>query len=267
MKKTPPATLLEEQPTTVEVADTANVPMVPETGSAMQMFERLASNPNASVETVERLMALWERSEAKRAELAFNAAMAAAQKEMEPIAADQTNNQTHSRYASYAALDRVLRPIYTKHGFALSFNTGDATKAEDVRVICDVSHIGGHSKPYKVDMPADGKGAKGGDVMTKTHATGSAMAYGMRYLLKFIFNVAVGEQDDDGNKAGDDREQPEAPAGYARWIEHLQDVAMSGLRTLTDAFNKGTEEHRRYLTRFEADRWRALKRGAEQVGR
>ena len=51
-------------------------------------------------------------------------------------------------------------------------------------------------------MPADGKGAKGGDVMTKTHATGSATSYGMRYLLKMIFNVAVGtEKDDDGNAA------------------------------------------------------------------
>jgi hypothetical protein len=51
-------------------------------------------------------------------------------------------------------------------------------------------------------MPADGKGAKGGDVMTKTHAAGSAMSYGMRYLLKMIFNVAVGEDDDDGQAAG-----------------------------------------------------------------
>jgi len=27
------------------------------------------------------------------------------------------------------------------------------------------------------------------------------MSYGMRYLLKMIFNVAVGEDDDDGNRA------------------------------------------------------------------
>jgi hypothetical protein len=48
-------------------------------------------------------------------------------------------------------------------------------------------------------MPSDGKGAKGGDVMTKTHATGAASQYGMRYLLKMIFNVAIGEDDNDGN--------------------------------------------------------------------
>jgi ERF superfamily protein len=56
-------------------------------------------------------------------------------------------------------------------------------------------------------MPADGKGAKGGDVMTKTHATGSALTYGRRYLLALIFNLAIGElQDDDGNAAGHNHE-------------------------------------------------------------
>lgn len=69
-----------------------------------------------------------------------------------------------------------------------------------MRVLCYVSHREGHTRTYKADMASDGKGAKGGDVMTKTHATGSAFTYGQRYLLKMIFNVAVGE-DDDGNGA------------------------------------------------------------------
>lgn len=63
-------------------------------------------------------------------------------------------------------------------------------------------------------MPADGKGAKGGDVMTKTHAAGSAMSYGQRYLLKMIFNLAVGD-DDDGQKAGRQQQHPISGAGQA----------------------------------------------------
>src|SRR5690606_32490682 len=102
-------------------------------------------------------------------------------------------------YASYAQLDRHLRPIYTKHGFALSFDTEPTDNPEIVRVVCYVSHRTGHTRKYHRDMPADGKGAKGGDVMTKTHASGAAQTYGMRYLLKGIFNVAVGEDDNDGN--------------------------------------------------------------------
>ena len=46
--------------------------------------------------------------------------------------------------------------------------------------------------------------------MTKTHATGAATQYGMRYLLKMIFNVAVGENDKDGNGGTAGSSIPEA---------------------------------------------------------
>ena len=63
--------------------------------------------------------------------------------------------------------------------------------------------LGGYTRRYHIDMPADGKGAKGGDVMTRTHATGSAVSYGKRYLLIMIFNLTMGgEYEDDGNAAG-----------------------------------------------------------------
>lgn len=153
----------------------------------------------ADIGTIERLVALQERMMGREAEMAFNAALNRAQAAMGPISADLTNPQTHSKYASYNAIDKKLRPIYSREGLALSFDTGEAKSANMVSVICHVSHSLGHTRTYHVDMPADGKGAKGGDVMTLTHATGAAMSYGQRYLLKFIFNVAIGEDDNDGN--------------------------------------------------------------------
>ena len=52
-------------------------------------------------------------------------------------------------------------------------------------------------------MPVDGKGPKGNDVLSKTHATGSGISYGMRYLLIMAFNLTVlkTKEDDDGNAA------------------------------------------------------------------
>ncbi|MCC6887242.1 MAG: ERF family protein [Hyphomicrobiales bacterium] len=94
-----------------------------------------------------------------------------------------------------------MRPIYTKHGFNLSYNTDLAKQKNHISVICRVGHRCGAFRIYEIEMPADGKGAKGGDAMTKTHATGSAVTYGKRYLLGMIFNIAIGEPDDDGNAA------------------------------------------------------------------
>ena len=173
---------------------------VAETGNTSSMFMRLLKDPDVSAEKLEKFVALQYQADARESEALFNASMSECQSEMRPVATDSNNPQTKSRYASYAALDKALRPIYTRHGFALSFDTAESKLADHILVLCYVT-AHKHTRTYRVDMPADGKGAKGGDVMTKTHAAGAAMSYGMRYLLKMIFNVSVGEDDDDGNGA------------------------------------------------------------------
>jgi len=176
-------------------------PQAAEGTTLLSVISRAASDPNVDIGKMERLMAMHRDMQQQQAEADFNAAMARVQSVMSRIGTDKHNSQTHSDYATYAKLDRELRPMYSKEGFALSFGT-DAVEAENiVRVTCHVSHTAGFTRKYLIDMPSDGKGAKGNDVMTKTHATGSATQYGMRYLLKMIFNVAIGE-DDDGNAAG-----------------------------------------------------------------
>lgn len=167
--------------------------------TVMQVIERAARDPNVDMDKLERLLQLRERINTGLAEAAFNVALNACQAAVGRISADAENPQTRSNYATYAKLDRVLRPIYTANGLSLSFDEGDSPKPEHVRVLCHVSHSEGHTRTYHKDMPADGKGAKGGDVMTKTHASGAAQSYGMRYLLKGIFNIAIGEDDNDGN--------------------------------------------------------------------
>lgn len=189
--------------TAVKVAETmpTNVTPVSEASAIVSMIERAARDPAVDMDKMERLLQMQERVMSRNAEQDFNRAMTEAQSKMRSVAADSNNPQTRSRYASYAALDRAVRPVYTAAGFALSFDTDEGAPDQYVRVVCYVSHQNGYSRKYHVDMPADGKGAKGGDVMTKTHAVGSGVSYGQRYLLKMIFNIAVGE-DDDGNRAG-----------------------------------------------------------------
>lgn len=168
----------------------------------LSIIDRASRDPTVDVDRLERLIGIYERQQASNARTEYNVAMSLAQEEMKGIRANSSNPQTKSKYASYGALDKAIRPIYTKHGFALSFNTGDAPKTDDVRVLCMVSHRGGHMQEHHIDMPADGKGAKGADVMSRTHATGAAVTYGTRYLAGMVFNLAI-LKDNDGNDAGD----------------------------------------------------------------
>lgn len=171
-----------------------------ESTTILQVIQRAAADPSCDIEKMERLWAMKERMDAKDAEIQFNDALSRVQANMGRIAADATNNQTKSKYATYGALDKALRPLYTEEGFSLSFGTEEAGEGL-VGMVCFMSHRAGHTRQYRAQVPSDGKGAKGGDVMTKTHAFGSGTSYGMRYLLKMAFNVAIGEDDDDGNGA------------------------------------------------------------------
>lgn len=237
------------------------------TGLAL-VIQRLADNPSVeALETLERIIKLQERMDAQRAKMAFDAAMSAAQSEMRRVGRDGNNPQTHSRYATYAAIDRALRPTYTKHGFGLSFNTGSDAPPDHVRVLCEVTHRDGFAKSYHIDMPADGKGAKGGDVMTRTHAAGSAVSYGMRYLLKMIFNVAVGEDDDDGNRAGNGNgaQQPDGLEGF--W-DDLMTAADNGIQALQAVWDVPAKKPLRiYIHKQQARQWAELKARAEKVKR
>jgi hypothetical protein len=194
----------------VEV-DAAPVPMeAPATESAaiFQIIERAARDKNVDLDKMERLMAMREREMARIAQTAFNVAMKNAQAEMPQIVRDADNDQTKSKYARYETISEAIQPIITKHGFSLSFDEGETPKPNHVRILCDVMHDAGHIRQYHADIPFDNVGMKGNANKTATHAYGSTKSYGRRYLKLDIFDIALKNEDDDGNAAGR-REEPE----------------------------------------------------------
>jgi hypothetical protein len=176
---------------TVEQDDSEN--------ALINVIARAASDPNVDVDKMERLLGMQERVMASNAERAFNVAMAAAQKEMPQIKRGGKNAQTNSTYAELDAMSEAMSPVIAKHGFALSFGTDVSPLPNHYGVTCTVMHIGGHSKLYRADVPADLTGMKGTPNKTNTHAFGSTLSYGRRYLKMLIFDVAT--TDDDGRAA------------------------------------------------------------------
>jgi len=184
----------------------SKVPQNITTPNYAMVLDRLVRDPAVPMDRVEKAMELIERQQQNEAKVAYSIAMAQAQQEMTTVSRDMTNPQTKSRYASLGAVDRAIRPIYSRHGLAPSFDTKPSTKGDNwIKIICELAHTSGYSREFSIDMPADGIGAKGGAVMTKTHATMAAATYGRRGLLKLIFNLA--EDDDDGNAADDAADQ------------------------------------------------------------
>jgi ERF superfamily len=148
-----------------------------------------------------KMTALWElknKIDARAAETAFNNAMREAQDEMKTVVKDSRNLQTNSNYAKLDKIDKIIKPVYLKHGFSLSFNS-DIIEAGKVLVSCKCMHISGHSKDYALPGPLDLAGLKGNQNKSDMHALGSSLSYLKRYLKCMIFDVTLTDEDDDGN--------------------------------------------------------------------
>lgn len=150
---------------------------------------------------LERLVALKERVDANRAKEAFAVAMAACQKTLPAIIKDKENTQTRSRYATFDNILVHAKPVWTDHGFSISFGQADSPIAGWIRVQAIVRHVAGHSEPYFRDAPVDNKGMKGAENKTVLHGLASTVTYMSRQLVMGIFNITLAGSDKDGNAA------------------------------------------------------------------
>lgn len=161
------------------------------------MIERVAMDPNADIDKLERMLAMKERLENKAAETAFNEAKAQAQAEMPAVAARHYNDQTKSKFAKLKDIYDACKPILAKHGFSFSAVPVVGGRDNYINMRWTLSRAG-HSISDVSEIPIDDRGMKGTANKTQTHAYGSTTSYGRRYLFCSVFDIAVGE-DDDGN--------------------------------------------------------------------
>lgn len=167
----------------------------------LDLIEKVVTNPEISVEKVEALWKMQQQIEDRRAEQEFDAAMISAQADIQALAWDKLNLTNQSRNVSYPKIDKMLRPVREKYGFTQSYDTEPGPSPDIVLACCDVAHKGGHRRRFRLPMPIDPNGPKGGGVMTKPQAVSSGMSYSMRNLAKMIWNIPmlVDKEDTDGN--------------------------------------------------------------------
>jgi hypothetical protein len=229
----------------VEAPPAAQLPANP----VVSMLEKIMSDQTVSVERVEQAFAFYQKVEADQAKKAFTRDFVQAESEMEQIKKEAKSDK--GKYASFDALDGAMRPVYSKYGFAFSHTTELSSTPDNVLVVTYLIHKDGHERRYQIDMPADGKGAKGNDVMTRTHAVASANTYGKRYNIGNAFNIATYTDDDGKAAAGKTRaeattrsvrEQMPAADSADKRAEILKDLrALSNPMTPADMDNFSTK--------------------------
>lgn len=167
----------------------------------LAVIERVAADPRCNIEKMRAILEMQMELKRDDSRVAYSAAMRAAQSEMMPVVRNAENSHTRSKYAKLEHIDHEVRPIYTKHGFSLSF---DSRKEADgtITMLVDVSHDGGHTVTRQLNGGIDISGAKGTANKTEIQGVGSSVSYLKRQLVCMVFNIVLKDKDDDGCGVG-----------------------------------------------------------------
>ncbi len=244
-----------------------------------QFLLQKAVEGNASIETLERLVALAKDVREVQAREAWHEAMAEFQRRCPPIKKTNTAQiVTAKGYYSYryAALDEIMetiRPLLGELGLSVSWSS----RVEPQRVIvsCRVAHSLGYSENSgEISMPVAGDQERGGG--NPAQRVGSALTYARRYSLLSVTGLAPEDDDDARGTQGKEPHTEKAaehksPAGEAtgdaptKSADGISSVP-AGVVPPPDAHALAVEEWKRELAEAEtveklAALWKSLQKG------
>lgn len=167
----------------------ANLPTIIETAIAK----------GATVEVVEKLLALQERYDANQARKDYDQAMADVRKDLPRIVKDREVSfgagRAAYKYEDLSSVTEQLSPALAKYGLSFRWRT-ESKDSGAVKVTVIISHVAGYSEESSLEGRPDMSGNK-----NPIQAIGSVVTYLQRYTLKAAMGIAAAA-DDDAQSAG-----------------------------------------------------------------
>lgn len=166
--------------------------------SLMAVVARAASDPTVDVEKMKALLDMQERLMEANAKREFKAALAAVQAVAPRVTRDGkiiVKGTLRSTYATFEAIDAVLRPLTAEYGFSYRFTT-DAADGKNLNVTMITDHRAGHSEVSKVPLPVDAN-----EYRSAVQNYRSTISFAKRCLVSDFFNIVTVGEDDDGAAA------------------------------------------------------------------
>jgi hypothetical protein len=157
------------------------------------MIERVALDPNASIEKLERMLDMEQRIQAQRAKAEHADAKASAMAQMPAIPMSGKGHNGRP-YATLKDIVSVTRPVLARHGLSLTWDT--RIDGPTITVTAILTHRNGHEERVSLPLPSDNSGSK-----NPVQAYGSTQTYGQRYTAQSILGLALGEDTEDDGAA------------------------------------------------------------------
>lgn len=170
-------------------------------GGEMAIINR-AVELKLGADEIGKLVALHNDMQDRRARAAFQQAMVLCQQELPTVVRDRVNPRTKSNYSSLDRINVLIHPVYTKHGFYVTFREEKPLRDGWIRTVAEIGHVEGHRQESYLELPHDGIGPKGEPIggMNQVQGAISSGSYGQRVLLCRLFNIAIANSDHDGEE-------------------------------------------------------------------
>lgn len=201
----------------VEGQAVAHTDGVNEPANLMSAIMQAAMRPEVDPEKMERMLAMYERMDERRAKIEFDNALAQMLPRLPEIGKRGTAENSGKKLYSYAKwedINRAIKPILSEHGFALTFRTDVHEKGV---LVTGVLSRGGHSRETSLLVPFESSGAK-----NDTQARGSSTSYGKRYTASALLNLVTSDEpDNDASGLSGDTLSDEQVQEILALVKHL----------------------------------------------
>lgn len=167
-----------------------------------------AVDKGIDVDSLERLVTLKERVDARAAHKEFVDALARFQEECPPIPKARkvdfvSNNGNRIKYdfAPLGVIRSITRDPLSRNGLSYTYKT--KFSPGEVAVRCILRHIGGHSEYADFVCSTVSSGSP---TMNDAQKAGSAISYGQRYSFLLVTGLATDNDDDAESLSGEHAE-------------------------------------------------------------
>ena len=205
---------------------------------------QIAVQRGASMEELEKLMALQERYEANQARKAYVDDMAKFKENPPEIFKDKAVGYTNKdgtftgyKHASIGNVTTSIVEGLAKHGFAHRWDTNQVEGGQIV-VTCIIMHRLGHSETTTLQASRDDSGKK-----NNIQQMSSTITYLQRYTLLAATGLATQDQEDDDGAGADD-----APKEKTKALPIITGKAFDKAVAAVKAGEYTTAEIRQYYT-------------------
>lgn len=182
----------------------------------------LAISQGASIETLEKLMALQERYQANKARSAFFKALSEFQRKCPVMLKDKSvlvEGKLRYKFVTLSKIVDTIKDPLWECGLTYRWEIKD--QGNKLEVTCIITHREGHSEFTTMSADADASGGKNG-----IQARGSAIAYLERYTLTGALGISSTDTDMDGH--GTDKSVDE---WHREFMEHLNPLIQKDSKT------------------------------------